>query len=372
MPEPAQDPSTKQHTRMLTAEERESLYHEFKVWQARDIDAGEVDVDLEDAIREWDPFIANNDKKSNKNLDWNLSIFADYHEFFDVSKSLKDSLTDVEQKVFFPQISGFIARAQKVGALFPYDLEEEARYSYGESVANVLYALLALQQERDIPASLPLRGGHDEPITRFNSIDDGVNTIVMTNLALDRIWKSTLQDQPVERVAIPNPNKTLNTGIYRLGQKRDVLATVRLLATSKLDPSIEYGGSSGTQASIGYVTQENGGFIPEEKDKQKSEFSIRIDNEGDTLSLDIGSIRGREGTLGKRIADLIAIGDMYRTEIRGDKELSLNHNVSKFLGTGLEQRELFAVLASEKAAEFENRATATEISRLGLSQKAGA
>lgn len=303
-----------------------------------------------------------------------LMIYGESHtgfDFFNIHDQLGKALNNTEKAIVFPVVRDLINRSRDVGKLFPAELQEGAMYSYGESVANILYVLNALKRGHKLPRELPLGKSGKVEIGEYD-FDHAVETIISTDEAVGRIIKSTGRCQPVERVAIPNPDRTLNTGLYRFGEQGDVLATVRLLATAKRDNDIEYGNRNGTQASISYVTQEYGGFVPERIKEQKSSFSIRIDNEDDKLGFDIGSILGKKGSLGKRIADLIAIGDALRTREGNGKEPALNHNSSKFIGSGLEERELFAGIAADKLAEFEARATATEISRLGLGQRAGA
>ena len=210
---------------------------------------------------------------------------------------------------------------------------------------------------------MPLLGGKFIKLGTFTFVS-AVQTLETFNSAMRVIFNATdpSLNQPVTRV-----NKTGLYGMYRFGNTANVTSTVRLTAKTSYDPAVEYYNQNGTQASIGFSIEEDRGFMSHEREAHRSPLSIRIDNEGDTLALDIGSILGKKGTLGKRVADIIAIGDAYRS-VHTPKTPTLNHNSQPYKYSGMHEAETFARIASEFAERLERRVTFTVASQLALKQ----
>ncbi|MEI7521934.1 MAG: hypothetical protein WCJ86_00490 [Candidatus Saccharibacteria bacterium] len=292
----------------------------------------------------------------------NTILYSRNIDFGIATNQLLDVVNNDEREQVFTRLSSLTGKSQHVGKLFPDELESLAAASFGETVQNFVYTLGALKNSGNLPDNLPLGDNgkvdvgsysFDKAVSVLGELDDTISRI--TTIANDT-------NSPVQRV-----NQTGSYGMYRLGDNGQVLATVRILASTNPDTAIEYGNRDGAQASIGYSVDVARTYNSPYKKEQKNPFSIRIDNEGDKLALDIGSILGKPGTLGKEVADLIAIGDSLRSRETGDSP-RLNHNSRLFVGTGLEDRQVFARVAAQKAEEFERRAIERPLRQLVLNE----
>jgi hypothetical protein len=285
---------------------------------------------------------------------------------------LLGEVNDTERHDVFACVSDLSAQADQVADIFPESLGKPAAEAYGELVTSILWSFAAIKRNGGELAlgSLPLRGDRHIAVGGF-TMGTALQTAHELHDAVTIIAGAVSDnDAPVTRI-----NDTGAYGMYRLGRNRNVIATLRLVGGTRYDPAIEYANSKGTEASIGY-TVDMGKDVPSPfKDEQISPFTIRIDNEGDKLSLDVGSILGKPGTLGKRVADLIAIGDTERAKLMGESaQAGLNHN-GKYFSSGSADPAEFAPIVAEYAAEFENRRLAIRSirsSRLLLPEKISA
>ena len=338
--------------------------------QSRDIDAGDVDPPLDQAISDHGIYWGFRGSLSGLSPDLmnqiaaNLYTYGRYRDFADGISKLNDQLNSEEKNDVMPVLSGLLGRAEDVGRLFPDEMSVNVVQAYGESITSIIFTLLAQKRGDELPSYLPLRGGGRVNIGRY-SFEETVETMRTLDTVLAVITGANSDSNQVTRV-----NQTGAYGAYRLGSERNVLAVVRLTERFSYDPAIEYGNNRGAQASIGYSAEEDLRPISPYKKEQRSPFCIRIDNEGDAVALDIGSIFGPLGSLGKRVADIIALGDHFRSE-RIFKDPSLNHNSRSFAYAGFERPEEFARHAAEIAEKLETRcaaASATTLHQLALRQ----
>jgi len=128
----------------------------------------------------------------------------------------------------------------------------------------------------------------------------------------------------------------------------DMLLQIRSEGSYGYDPQLEYGTTSGVEASISIKINPYGGHISAHKHGTVQELSIRLDREGrdpsqlftatkdrdptqdiGTVSLDIGSVLGNVDSFGTRIALILSRGNRLRAEALGT-DVALNHNASTF------------------------------------------
>ena len=294
-------------------------------------------------------------------------------EFGDAFAGLLEVCEEDTRPDIATSIIDIITKDQKIGELFPSELRAAAAEAYQENVANLLFTLHAIKRGELIPQSLPLRNGHSVRLGAY-TFEQALGLVKGLSSSLDRIIGVTADRDSV----ITRANKTGKYGLYKhtnIKTGTAVCEMIRLIPHTSYDPAIEYGTqTSGTQATIGFVTDEGrvDGYVSPFKKQQNSPFSIRIDNEGDTLALDIGSILGPIGSFGKEIADLIAIGDDFRSKRTGHAA-RLNHNSRPFKGTSLEKKETFAQILAARAGELEGQCLNVDsLSQLALKQIADA
>lgn len=239
--------------------------------------------------------------------------------------------------------------------MFPAELEYGVKNAYGELVDNILWAgYAAAKNYGTTPRSeAALRVGRVVPLRSF-SFKDIVSTAKMLHETVERIHfgVSDLFSPQVVRA-----NEKGSVGIYSIGSQGEVLATLRPLKQDQYDPRLEHGNNSGAEASIGFSVETQGGFVNPEIDTQKDPFNIRVDNEGDKLSLDIGSILAKRSSFSRKVAELLTVGESYRLldeyYIRANSAPSLNHNKYTF-SPELAEPHKFAQIVVELAAKYEN------------------
>ena len=337
--------------------------------QMRDIDAGEVDRELDQAIsdisilRSMEEPLNRFTPEARSELSENMYRFSKYREFGMGLKDLTSTLTDEEGERVLPLLSSLIGKSKIVGRLFPEEIESMSMDAYGESITSTVFTLTALKRGDELPKELPLLSGKTIAVGTY-TFEKAVKTLESLCRVINEM---DLAFNRLNRGSVTRVNQTGAYGMYRGGVNKNILATVRLQAGTSFDPAIEYGNSSGTQASIGFSAEENLKPLSVYKSEHRSPISIRIDNEGDKLALDIGSILGKKGTLGKRVADLIAIGDAYRAK-HTHKNPTLNHNSTPYEFSGLHDKEAFARIAADLAENLERRAALTSVRQLALKQ----
>jgi hypothetical protein len=339
-------------TQQLTMSALEALGRMKEIYR-NDIDAGRVDEMLVSDIRAATEEITENKRllgaTSLSDTIFNKSILysTDNFEFLKVAIELSDLLDEDVEKSSLDRVGSLLSSASLVGNLFPRALEKPARSAFGESVTSILYTLLALKRGDELPHTLELSGGDEVELTQF-TFDHALEVVDRMKSSVSDLYR-VVGDSGYEfmGIKIEELESGESFGIYRLTDKdgQQVLRKIRAKKSSDYDAAFEFGGKDGVEPSLGFVIDESSKEISQFKADHKSPFSIRIDNEGDTLALDIGSVLSEPGTLDKEAADLIAIGDSIRSgEI--SKNCTLHHNSRPFKGTGLEKPETFEEISS--------------------------
>lgn len=339
----------------------------------RDVDAGEYDRTLE-AAQEWRyaQLDVYRDSVGLRNVPDSLfyaSIENSDQNHFEFGSALSRLDTvlegDEREKTYrtlnhlIAQKHGHVSQLFREYGTYADGFQDASEAAYSESITSLIYTLESLKRGDKLPQTLPLRGGKSVRIGK-STFDEALSTMTQLAEAIDIIGiaHNAVRSFGVG-VEVSRVNKTGRYGMYRVQSSNEfhpgqVLVTVRAMPATSHDPAIEYGNKEGTQASIGYSVDMGKEYASPYKDEQVDPFSIRVDNEGDTLALDIGSIFGKPGTLGKRIADLIAIGDYLRSKELG-KDIGLNHNARPYKDTGLEETQRFAQLAAGIVGVYEKR-----------------
>mgnify|MGYP006291775947 CR=1 FL=1 len=316
-----------------------------------DIDAGRVDDDLTSRIVEVSSELEEN-KSSLGALTMSNTVFynsimysTSSFELLDVARELSDLLDDDAEERAIGSIDSLLSRATLVEELFPREpnqFDKKAKEAFGESVTSIMYTLAYLKRGDDKPTTIKMRYGDDVELTEFTfekalEVVDSISESVSTIFSLVDLARYSFGGVSIEKLEGDG-----EYGIYRLTRKdgQQVLRKIRTKKATEYDDKIEYGGVNGVEPTIGFVIDGSSKEIAQYKKTHKSPLSIRVDNEGDTLALDIGSVLSGMGTLDKEAADLIAIGDSIRSGIVG-KEPTLHHNARPFVGSGLEDPETF-------------------------------
>jgi len=316
-----------------------------------DVDAGRVDEELTSRISEVSSELEDN-KRLLGTLSMSNTIFynsimysSSSFEFLDIARELSDLLDDDIEKDALDSIDTLLSRATLIEELFPREpdhLDKKAKEAFGESVTSIMYTLAYLKRGDELPTTLTMSYGDEVELTEFTfekalSVVDSISESVGTIYSLVDLARYSFGGVSVEKLEGDGV-----FGIYRLTGKdgQQVLRKIRAKKATEYDDGIEYGGADGVEPTIGFVIDKSSKEISQYKNTHKSPLSIRVDNEGDTLALDIGSVLSSMGTLDKEAADLIAIGDSIRSGIVG-KEPTLHHNARPFVGSGLEDPETF-------------------------------
>jgi hypothetical protein len=278
-------------------------------------------------------------------------------EFGQSLAAMGENMTVRQLEHVLPSVVNLITKDKIIGDLFPADLSDKAAEAYQENVASLIFSLGALQQGQQLPTRLPLKNGGEIPIGSY-TFGQAIDISKQLNKTLNTMAAVTADTDAV----ITRVNQTGTYGMYRHTSIRgSVLETIRLIPSTAYDKALEYGTCrSGTQPTIGLsIDIEQPSYMRAYKDEQTSPFSLRIDNEGDTLALDIGSILSDDNSFGKQVAGLIALGDWLRSQQTGS-DTRLNHNSRPFKGSGLEKTTVFAQIAGKRAAEIEGRRTTAQ------------
>jgi hypothetical protein len=319
-----------------------------------DIDAGRVDEQLVSDIRDVNSeleVIKQSLGATSISSTWfrnAVSYSSANQEFFPVAKELDQLLDVVDDGHVVESVDSLLLCDTLVGQLFSRQLEKPAKEAFGESVTSILYSLLALKKGEALPLMLDLNGGDKVKITQF-TFDHSIEVVNRIIKSISTV--STLVDlarYDFMGINVEELESDEFFGIFRLTDKdgQQVLRKVRVKKSADFDDAIEFGGCDGAEPSIGFVIDEASRELSQFKSSHRSPLSVRIDNEGDTLALDIGSVLSEPGTLDKEAADLIAIGDSIRSGEIG-KKCTLHHNSRPFINTGLEKPEIFEAITGK-------------------------
>lgn len=272
-----------------------------------------------------------------------------------LASELNELLTDEEFRDIFCVVGDLQVQSDFVGEMFPSELGNGARNAYGELVDNLLWAGHAAAKNggRTPKGKATLKGGRTIALRSF-SFEEIVNTARLLHDTVERIHFG-LSDMFSPQVVRANARGSV--GIYSIGSRGEVLATLRPIKQDQYDSDIEHGNSLGAEASIGFSVETFGGYVSPKIKEQKDPFNIRVDNEGDKLSLDVGSILAKPETFSRKVAELLTIGESYRlldkNWHRANSEPSLNHNKHTF-SPELAEHQKFAQIVAELAATYEN------------------
>jgi hypothetical protein len=284
----------------------------------------------------------------------NAMLYSHFTDSALPSADLIGKLDSNDRCRVFTVFSELYRGAATVESLFPTEYGSEATSAYEEHINSMFWAIAKIA--RDDGAShtaMQLKNGGEIRVRGF-TLQEALQTIDTFRSEMNKII-CIVNDRSQPVIAV---NQTGSFGMYRLGKSGEVICTARLVSRTTFDKAIEYGHTMrGTEASIGYTTDTAAGGPPSAyRQEQRNPFSIRIDNEGDRVSLDVGSILGRPGTLGKDVADLIAIGDSDRVDhwFRGEISKKLNH-CSDYFGAEHANPETFARAVGGFVAELQNR-----------------
>lgn len=259
---------------------------------------------------------------------------------------------------------------------YTYGVEQGAQTLF----ANSLYAVNShLNNGSRTDARLPLNGNadnclelkleDDEPLVLLNHLAGGIDII-----------NDTLKDPDTKVTKVNEDPEFYLYRFWRPGETKNNLSVyIRPEGAETYDNSLEYGrNGEGVEASISFVVDtvmEDREVIelgPHRTNMPDNRISIRLDREGvlpdergksssqrdptqaqGTLSLDVGSVLGRDDWLGTKIGRFLAFGDMLRREGTGSRT-GLNHATHFFTSTD-GQAEWFAQDARRLIAEMEDR-----------------
>jgi hypothetical protein len=274
-------------------------------------------------------------------------------------------------------INGLAESAAKLKTAFPPEFADGVETGVKDLLASTVYAVNQhLKNGGETSVKLPLNNREDA--LELN-LEKGEPLYMLTalSLALSRLG-GTLAGPNLGTVGI---NVGGGYQAFRLvsGSSAPASVYIRPNGASDYDHSYEYGRpSEGVEASISYVVD------PLMLDNELLEFgkhfgagndsriSIRLDREGvapdqrlkpgvnrdptieqGTLSLDVGSILGRDEWLGTKLGRFLAWGNLLRSQ-KLDKSSGLNH-VTRYFSEADGGAARFGAAASELAEQFESR-----------------
>jgi hypothetical protein len=272
-----------------------------------------------------------------------------------LASSLDMMLSDEEYTSIFSCVGNLQIQSDHVGGMFPSELQHGAKNAYGELMDNILWAGYAAAKNGGVTpkSEVKLRGGRTISLRSF-SFDEIITTASLLHETVERIHfgVSDMFSPQVVRA-----NERGSVGIYSIGSQGQVLATLRPSRQEQYDRRIEHGNSNGAEASIGFTVELDGGYVNPDIEMQKDVFNIRVDNEGDKLSLDVGSILANRNSFSRKVAELLTVGESYRLldehNIRANLPPSLNHNRYTF-HSELAEPQKFAQIVAGLAAKYEN------------------
>lgn len=280
-------------------------------------------------------------------------LYSRQHDMAVPTETLLRFADPEEVRSIFWAVGNLVGQSDKAGNLFPKELEKGVTEAYTEMTSSLLWAFstLKLSEGNRFPANVIDFGSGNTVQQEEITLESALQTSrELFSTMEDLIAVVSDVDAPVERL-----NKQGKFGMYAIGQDKKVAATVRLLPREEFDDSIEYGGAKGTEASIGYTIELDDKPISMLKKDHGNDFTIRVDNEGDRLGFDVGAIMNKPGTLSKRVADLITLGDRMRAKHHwNNRETWHNHNRHHF-PADLADEHTFAQIASKVATDLENR-----------------
>lgn len=264
-------------------------------------------------------------------------------DFGDVVLDVATKATPEQSNKLFDSLAGMRQRAVEYGQLFgDPELSVQVTSAMNERLTELMYVARELLEKGQVSCEVFGK------IVKVEDLDELVDDyIAVLDSSLARIVTS-MHDGKVSRVTEKNEQYDL----FRFSDAKadnDMLLYIRPEAARSHNAQIEYGSSSGAEASISMIINPDGGHIGALKHERASqELSIRLDREGrrhgdvrtstkdrdptqheGVVSLDIGSVLGQQDSFGTRLALIISTGNKLRSECLGNI-VSLNHNTSPF------------------------------------------
>ncbi len=264
-------------------------------------------------------------------------------DFGDVLVDIIESAESEYLPRFLDEVYKTRAAAEQLGSVFP----DQIQASVGDAMTERLTEIL------EVARHVAIHGSASETILdkfeiKVTSLEELTEDIALLNKSIENLL-DTLASGKVQRATAESDRFNLYRFVPEHEDAKQVLLYVRPEGSRSYDPDIEYGRpSEGVEASISFIVSphSDGYLSPYKKDRGQDEFSIRLDREGrqpgshdftdrdptretGTISLDIGSILGRDDSFGTRIGRIIALGNALRSEKLG-RTTSLNHNSEAF------------------------------------------
>lgn len=273
---------------------------------------------------------------------------------------------------------GLYVVASSLGNIFPNQYAIEVQDSVLSLITSALYALDAHQKnDSQTSVELPRMGAGDgwaleltgdQPKELVNTLAAAIATLCTTIESTDTF--TTLESDPTKdefyRYRFWNKN----------GQALPVAAHIRPYGSRSFDSNIEYGrDGEGVEATINFMVAstleegeqiELGKHVGAEPDER---ISIRLDREGvnhmehgssldrdptrdqGTVSLDVGAVIGGDNWQSTKIARLLGLGNMIRSNQLG-QTVRLNH-VIHYLKLEHGRADVFAANAEQVIAKLE-------------------
>lgn len=301
-------------------------------------------------------------------------------EYGDDHGGVIDNMLEInpaEARQYAKEIYDLYMAAEGVPHVYPARYRQGIAHGIRELVASSLYAVRAhMAAGNRTDANLPLNGnkhtlqlelGDQEPHELINYL----------HIALERIAATG----STSAATIPAVRAD-GYSIFRfIGDHRSVACYIRPLASHTYNPTTEYGRlGTGVEASIGYIvdpTLSAGALLEVGKHQDKTtadnRVSVRLDREDGVaardgrrdptriegkLSLDVGSVLGKESWLGTKIGRFLAHGNRLRMEQLG-QDTTLNH-VAHYFSQDDGRADVFAAQADAMRAMFQSKSLTAE------------
>jgi hypothetical protein len=274
---------------------------------------------------------------------------------------------------------------------FPQRYVEAAKQAQTRVLSDAMYAILHhATHGNSTDEKLPLKSGgrglaikleSDEPLHLLDTLNKTFKALPTLHYRYNpqarTVKVSEADGYSMYRLISTTPNGGLIAS--------NVVAYIRERGDAVYDPALEYGRpGQGVEASIGYVVDTDdkaSGLMKVGKyrdDGDDARISIRLDREGvapqerdsdaphdptqqqGTLSLDVGSVLGKDEWTSTKLGRFLALGNMLRAQANGDR-VGLNHVVDYFTPEDGDA-DIFAGAVAEMKNLFESkRLTAAEI-----------
>ncbi len=235
-----------------------------------------------------------------------------------------------------------------MASAFPKEVQTEVQHALNERFTEILYVAKAVAQHGSVDEKvfdrLPIK------VADLPELTEDITTLLNAFDAIGDIWQNGYATEVTKHTT---DTSQLGFAAYRLHgpNGRQALLYTRSEGAARYNPHYEFGRpQEGVEASIGFIIDPitHAYVSATKKDRALSELSIRLDREGlspvsnrdnktdrdptrpqGTISLDIGSILGKDQSFGTRIGRIIAVGNMLRAGETG-RSVELNHNAAAF------------------------------------------